>query len=156
MTDVQQVQDPAGERSEKFCPSPLEPEGGHAGGRAAGGCDEDSVALWQAALNATTSGIVITDSAGVVRWLNPVFSRLTGYTADEAVGRTPRLLKSGWHSAAFYRDLWDTVLSGGAGHGEVVNRRKDGNTYTEEQTITLVRSTYTEEPKAPERKRRKP
>ena len=93
-----------------------------------------------AALNAAANAIVITDRAGLIEWVNPAFSDLTGYTAAEAVGRNPRdLVKSDQHDQAFYRNLWDTILSGQVWRGETINRRKDGSLYTEEQTITPVR-----------------
>jgi PAS domain S-box-containing protein/putative nucleotidyltransferase with HDIG domain len=92
-----------------------------------------------AALEAAANGIVITDPAGVIRWVNPAFTRLTGYAPDEAMGQTPRLLRSGQQSPDVYRDLWTTVRSGQVWQGLLVNRRKDGSLYTEEQTITPVR-----------------
>ncbi len=90
------------------------------------------------ALEAAANTIVITDRAGRVEWANPAFTRLTGYAVDEVRGRTPRLLKSGRHDEAFYRDLWLTILAKRVWHGEIVNRRKDGSLYTEEMTITPV------------------
>ncbi len=95
--------------------------------------------LQSAALEAAANGIVIADRAGTICWVNPAFTQLTGYTAEEAIGQNPRLLKSGQHDAALYRQLWETVLSGKVWQGELVNRRKDGGLYTEEQTITPVR-----------------
>jgi PAS domain S-box-containing protein len=100
---------------------------------------EAQLRLQSAALNAAASAIVITDRAGLVQWVNPAFSDLTGYTAAEAVGRNPRDLKSGRHEEAFYKKLWDTILAGQVWRGEIVNRRKDGSLYTEEQTITPLR-----------------
>lgn len=100
--------------------------------------------LQNAALEAAANAIVITDSAGRIMWVNSAFARLTGYTANEAVGQTTRLLKSGSHGDAFYRNLWQAVLSGQVWHGEMINRRKDGSLYTEEQTITPVRNGHGE------------
>jgi PAS domain S-box-containing protein len=94
--------------------------------------------LQDSALKAAANAIVITDRDGRITSVNPAFTRLTGYTAQEAVGETPRLLRSGKHDQAFYRTLWETVLSGKVWSGEVINRRKDGSLYTEEQTITPV------------------
>ncbi|PWB80682.1 MAG: hybrid sensor histidine kinase/response regulator [Candidatus Methylomirabilota bacterium] len=99
---------------------------------------EGQIRLQAAALEGAANGIVITDRNGTIRWVNPAFTRLTGYTAEEVVGRTPRLLRSGRHDQAFYRNLWATVLSGRVWQGEIVNRRKDGRLYTEAQTITPV------------------
>jgi sigma-B regulation protein RsbU (phosphoserine phosphatase) len=92
-----------------------------------------------AALKATADGIAITATDGTIRWVNPAFSLLTGYSFDEAVGGNPRVLKSGVHSPEFYRSMWQTISTGNVWNGEIVNRRKDGSTYTEEMSITPVR-----------------
>ncbi len=100
---------------------------------------EGRIRLQAAALEAAANGIIITDRNGTIRWVNPAFTRLTGYTAKEAIGRNPRILRSGQHDQAFYHNLWEVVLSGRVWQGEMVNRHKDGSLYTEEQTITPVR-----------------
>jgi nitrogen fixation negative regulator NifL len=92
-----------------------------------------------AALEVVANGVVITDAAGTILWVNAAFTRMTGYGFDEVLGRTPRLLKSGAHPPEFYRDLWEAVTRGEVWTGEMLNRRKDGSTYFEEQTITPVR-----------------
>ncbi len=100
---------------------------------------EDLLRLQSAALNAAANAIVITDRTGLIQWVNPAFCDLTGYTAAEAIGKNPReLVKSGKHDRAFYQDLWDAILAGQVWHGEIINRRKDGSLYTEEETITPV------------------
>ena len=100
---------------------------------------EVTLRLQSAALNAAANPIVITDRAGVIIWANPAFTELSGYSIDEAVGRNPRdLVKSGVHSAEFYKEMWDTVLAGRVWRGEMTNRRKDGTHYPEELTITPV------------------
>jgi diguanylate cyclase (GGDEF)-like protein/PAS domain S-box-containing protein len=90
------------------------------------------------ALRSAANGIVITDDRGYITWVNPAACRITGHDEDELVGRHTRLLKSGEHDAAFYQQLWETVLGGATWSGVIVNRRKDGTTYTEEQTIAPV------------------
>lgn len=90
------------------------------------------------ALRSAANGIVITDRAGLITWVNPAACRITGYDEGELVGHHTRLLKSGAHDAAFYRGLWDTVLAGETWSGTMTNRRKDGATYVEEQTIAPV------------------
>jgi two-component system cell cycle sensor histidine kinase/response regulator CckA len=101
---------------------------------------EAQLHLQGAALNSAANAIAITDRSGLTEWVNPAFSELTGYTSAEAVGKNPRdLVKSDRHEPAFYKNLWDTILSGNVWRGEMVNRRKDGSLYTEEQTITPVR-----------------
>jgi PAS domain S-box-containing protein len=105
---------------------------------------EDRLLLHSKALESTSSAIVITDPTGIIQWVNPAFSWLTGYPAEEVIGKHTRILKSGRHSDSVYRELWQTVSSGGAWHGELTNRRKDGTLYTQEMTITPVRGAYGE------------
>jgi chemotaxis family two-component system sensor kinase Cph1 len=100
--------------------------------------EEQRLRLQDSAVKSAANAIVITDREGRITSVNPAFTRLTGYTAQEAVGETPRLLRSGKHDQTFYRNLWQTVLSGNMWSGEVINRRKDGSLYTEEQAITPV------------------
>jgi len=96
--------------------------------------------LQAAALEAAANGIVITGGDGRIIWANPAFTKLTGYSLDEALGQNPRLFKSGQQPPAYYEDLWRTVISGRAWHGQLINRRKDGSLYTEEMTVTPVRA----------------
>ena len=100
---------------------------------------EERLRLQSTALESAANAIFITDREGRITWVNPAFSRLTGYTAEEALGQTPRLLKSGKHEPAFYQELWETILSGQVWQPEIINRRKDGSLYVAELTITPVR-----------------
>lgn len=88
---------------------------------------------------ATMEGIVITDQSGVIQTVNPAFVRITGYSREEAVGRTPAILKSGKQPREFYEYLWRCLIKDGAWQGEVVNRRKNGLLYTEHLSITAIR-----------------
>ncbi|MCB8938902.1 MAG: PAS domain S-box protein [Ardenticatenaceae bacterium] len=100
---------------------------------------ENQLRLQSSALNAAANGIVITDVNGLIEWANPAFTELTGYTLEEALGRNPRqLVKSGVHDEAFYRQLWETILCGNVWRGELINRRRDGTHYVEEEAITPV------------------
>jgi PAS domain S-box-containing protein len=99
---------------------------------------ESELSLKSIALDAAANAIVITDREGTIQWTNAAFERLTGYAPEEAIGANPRILKSGAHDAGFYRSLWDTILSGTTWNGQLVNRRKDGELYTEEMTVTPV------------------
>ena len=91
-------------------------------------------------LEAAANAIVVTERTGVIEWVNPAFTALTGYTAAEAIGQQPStLLRSGQHDSAFYKKMWGDILAGKVWNGEVVNRRKDGSLYTEEMTITPVK-----------------
>ncbi len=91
------------------------------------------------AVEQVPEGVVITDCQGHILYVNPAFSRMSGFSAEEAIGQTPRLVQSGQQGPEFYKDLWSTILSGRAWRGDLVNRRKDGSLYTEEMTITPVR-----------------
>ena len=99
---------------------------------------ESRLQLQTLALQAAANGIIITDDAGQIEWANPAFAAMTGYAVDEIMGQTPRFLKSGKQADAFYRSMWETIVAGYVWSGEVVNRRKDGSLYVEEQTITPV------------------
>jgi diguanylate cyclase (GGDEF)-like protein/PAS domain S-box-containing protein len=94
--------------------------------------------LRSAALEAAANAIVITDSRGTIMWVNHAFTTMTGYSKEESLGMNSRLLKSGDQPDAYYASLWSTILSGKVWQGQLVNRRKDGTTYTEEMTITPV------------------
>ncbi|GIV21092.1 MAG: hypothetical protein KatS3mg023_2843 [Armatimonadota bacterium] len=91
------------------------------------------------AMEMAANAIVITDRNGTIQWVNPAFTAITGYTREEAIGKNPRILKSGRHDQKYYEQLWQTILSGHVWKGEVINRRKDGSLYTEEMTVAPVR-----------------
>ncbi len=101
---------------------------------------EQRLRLQGAALEAAANAVIITDRNGSILWINPAFTQLTGYTAEEVLGKNPRLLKSGAHGADFYLKMWETVLSGQVWRGDMTNRRKDGTLYNEEMTIAPVRN----------------
>jgi PAS domain S-box-containing protein len=82
--------------------------------------------------------VYFTDTNGVIQYVNPAFEEMSGYSAEEAVGRTPRILKSGEHDDAFYAELWDTILSGEVWRNELINQRKSGERYVIDQTIAPV------------------
>ena len=100
---------------------------------------EGLLRLQSSAVTAAANAIVITDRNGTIVWVNPSFTILTGYTPVEAIGKNPRdLVKSGQQEPKIYQSLWETILAGRVWHGELINRRKDGSLYFEEQTITPV------------------
>ncbi|HKN34655.1 MAG TPA: PAS domain S-box protein [Terriglobales bacterium] len=101
---------------------------------------EERLRLQSAALEAAANAIVITGADGNIRWVNRAFTELTGYSPDESIGQNPRMLKSGEHDQTFYRHLWATIQAGQVWRGEMRNRKKDGSLYSEEMTITPVRS----------------
>jgi diguanylate cyclase (GGDEF)-like protein/PAS domain S-box-containing protein len=86
----------------------------------------------------TADMVVITGRDGTIEYVNPAFEALTGYSRAEAVGNTPRILKSGMHGARFYEELWDTILSGNIYRDVFINRKKNGDLYYDECTITPV------------------
>ena len=105
---------------------------------------DKQLGLQSAALEAAANAMVITDREGTVVWVNEAFATMTGFSGNEVLGKNPRILHSGDHDKAFYADLWSTISAGKVWHGEITNRRKDGTLYTEEMTITPVRSEGTE------------
>ena len=101
--------------------------------------NDESIRLQSAALNAAANAILITDVNGSIEWVNPAFSRLTQYSLEEARGKNPRqLIRSGKQDRAFYKEMWDTILSGQVWRGILVNRRKDGSLYKEVQSINPI------------------
>lgn len=91
-----------------------------------------------AAIEQSGEEVMITDPRGILQYVNPAFTAVTGYSREDALGRTPAFLKSGSHDDTFYRQFWSTISSGRVWRGRMVNRRKDGSTYTEEATISPV------------------
>jgi len=104
-----------------------------------GGNAEDTVRkLWQA-IEQSADMVLITDCAGVIEYVNPAFEILTGYSREEAIGETPRLLKSGQQTPELYQELWATILSGNVFRGVLANRKKSGEIFYAEKSITPVR-----------------
>ncbi|MDR2550684.1 MAG: EAL domain-containing protein [Desulfobulbus sp.] len=85
-------------------------------------------------------GIMVTDQEGTILQVNPAFTQITGYSAEEAVGNTPKLLKSNRHEPSFYRTMWEQLGRDGQWSGEIWNRRRDGEVYPEWQTVNAVRN----------------
>jgi len=83
-------------------------------------------------------GMIITDAHGLILRVNAAFTQTTGYTAQEAVGQTPRLIRSGRHNDDFYRELWRSLIANGRWQGELWNRRKNGEEYAVWVTISAV------------------
>ena len=90
------------------------------------------------ALEHSPATVVITDLEGNIEYVNPSFQALTGYAQSEAMGQNTRILRSGFHSRAFYRELWDTVLAGRVWRGKFRNRKKDGQLVWERASIAPV------------------
>ena len=82
--------------------------------------------------------VVITNREGAIEYVNPYFTELTGYSYEEAMGKNPNILKSGHHSESFYKELWDTILSGNDWEGELLNKKKNGELYWEKAVISSI------------------
>jgi PAS domain S-box-containing protein len=91
------------------------------------------------AVEQTADTVMITNQDGIIEYVNSAFENLAGYSAFEALGKTPSFLRSGAHDEAFYSSLWGTILSGKVFRNEFINRRKNGELYYQEEIITPVR-----------------
>ncbi len=100
----------------------------------------DYLRLAHKVIDASMDGIMITDQHGFIQSVNPSFTKLTGYSQEEAIGQTPRLLSSGLHTADFYRRMWQTLLEQGHWQGEIWNKRKNGELYPQWLSITAIRA----------------
>ncbi len=90
------------------------------------------------AIEQSPVSVVITSPDGTIEYVNPYFETISGYSAKEAVGRNPRILKSGRHSGSLYQQMWQTLKGGKPWSGEIINRRKDGSLYWERAHISPV------------------
>ena len=100
---------------------------------------EGAIRAVYVAMEQAAERVVITDRQGTILYVNPAFERVTGYAGTEAIGRTPRILKSGQHDQRFYQMLWDRLLNGRSFRARFVNKRKNGELYYEEQTISSLK-----------------
>lgn len=94
--------------------------------------------LWRAIEQCPVS-LVITDAAGKIEFANQSFSRTTGYSLEDCLGKNPRLLKSGHHPRAFYQTMWGEITAGRTWRGQLLNKRRDGERYWEAAVIGPVR-----------------
>jgi PAS domain S-box-containing protein len=99
---------------------------------------EIELKLASSVFNNTIEAIMVTDAKGIIRSVNPAFTFFTGYSADEAVGCTPRILNSGRHSSEFFGDMWGSLRKSRFWHGEILNRSKDGKVHPDLMTVTAV------------------
>jgi len=91
------------------------------------------------AVEQTADGILITDSRGIIEYVNPAFEKITEFSAEEVLGRRPNVLKSGSHNAEFYRGLWSKLITGDSFKGTIINRKKSGELFWSAQTITPIK-----------------
>jgi len=92
------------------------------------------------ALEQTADMVMITDREGYIEYVNPAFESATLYTREEVIGRKPNIIKSGRHDAAFYQNMWKTLLAGEVFRDVLINTRKDATTFYEEKTITPIKN----------------
>ena len=92
------------------------------------------------AIEQTADCVVITDRDGIIQYVNRAFTKITGYPREEALGKTPRILKSGLHPPEFYKSFWNTILSGNVFTETFINKRKDGELIYELKTITPIKN----------------
>lgn len=90
----------------------------------------------------TIEGVAVTDSEGNIEWVNQAFTAITGYDANEVIGKNPRILKSERHTNQFYRKMWSSLIERGQWQGEIWNRKKDGETYPEWLTISAIKDDH--------------
>jgi diguanylate cyclase (GGDEF)-like protein/PAS domain S-box-containing protein len=100
---------------------------------------ETRIQMLSQAVEQSPAPVMITSLTGTIEYVNSMFSRLTGYQADEVLGRNPRLLKSGLNPPELYQNLWETIASGEEWKGELANKRKDGSVYWELVKICPLR-----------------
>ncbi|SMF04170.1 PAS domain S-box protein [Desulfovibrio gilichinskyi] len=92
-----------------------------------------------AAIDQAAESVMITNTDGIITYVNPAFQKISGYSAEEAIGKKPRFLQSGEQDSLFYDKLWDTILAGHIWEGKFVNIKKDGKHYTQEASIGPIR-----------------
>ncbi len=99
---------------------------------------EQQLSAFKLAIEHNPTPVLITDKKGIIIYVNPQFTEVTGYRKREILGKLPRILNSGTHTKEFYEELWSTILSGNIWSNEICNRKKDGQIYWEKQTIIPV------------------
>ncbi|MBP9906543.1 MAG: PAS domain S-box protein, partial [Rhodoferax sp.] len=99
---------------------------------------EARIRLQQAALNAAANMILITNREGLIEYVNPAFCHTTGFAAAEVIGKPASMLNSGVQDALFYKSMWEALLAGKPWEGELSNRRKNGEVYPEQMTVTPI------------------
>ncbi|MBT1074559.1 hybrid sensor histidine kinase/response regulator [Geobacter grbiciae] len=100
---------------------------------------EDELRKLSHAVEQSPVSIIITDQNGTIEYVNPKFTQVTGYGANEAIGQTPRILKSGNMPDSEYRRLWETITSGREWHGDIINKKKNGDLFWERASISAIK-----------------
>lgn len=100
---------------------------------------EKELNILSSAVEQSPTSIVITDIDGIIEYVNPTFTEITGYEKSEVIGKNPNILKTNYRDSNYYKNLWDTILSGEIWHGEFLNKKKSGELYWEEALISAIR-----------------
>lgn len=101
---------------------------------------QDRLAILSHVVEQNPMTIMVTAKDGTIEYVNPQFTVATGYSAEEAIGKKPSLLKSGRHEPEFYEKLWQTILGGNAWRGDIYNRKKDGSIFRELLYISPIKN----------------
>jgi PAS domain S-box-containing protein len=99
---------------------------------------ENQLKLLSRSVEQSPVGIIITNSKGILEYVNNAFTKISGYFAEEVIGKNPEILKSSYHSPEFYKNLWDTINSGKEWHGELLNKNKNGNFFWTDVSISPI------------------
>ena len=99
---------------------------------------EEALLKLSEAIKQAGESVIITDTKGTIEYVNPAFTKITGYTPEEVMGKNPRILKSGNQTDEYYKRLWDTISSGDVFHSTVIDRRRDGSQYPAIMTISPI------------------
>lgn len=91
-------------------------------------------------IESVAQGMMVTNTEGIIKKVNPAFTRVTGYQPKEVIGKTPSILRSGLHDASFYRRMWENIRANGYWQGEIMNKRKNNEIYLEWLTISAVQN----------------
>jgi nitrogen fixation negative regulator NifL len=127
--------------------APVQNERGNPAGRRVTNWDitdqkraEEAIRKVSTAVEQSPVSIVITDTQGAIEYVNPMFTTVTGYSSAEAIGQNPRILKAGFTPPEVYKTLWDTLLSGKTWRGELQNKKKNGDHFWEQASISPVKN----------------
>jgi polar amino acid transport system substrate-binding protein len=101
---------------------------------------EEELQKLSSAVEQSQVSVVITDPEGTVEYVNPKFTEVTGYSTEEAIGQNPRVLNAGIQPPEFYKDMWDTIKAGEVWQGEFANKKKSGDIFWENATISPIRN----------------
>ena len=101
--------------------------------------NEENLRKLNTAVTQSPAAIVITDTRGSIEYVNPEFTKITGYSYEEAIGNNPRILKSGYQTKEFYIELWNQISSGKVWHGELLNKCKNGKLFWENAVIAPIK-----------------